>query len=649
VGFASSVRAFGLRPSRPIPVLVLAPLSVAILWLANRALEAPSAYDLGLYHAAAVEYASNYAAIPGLGNLHDRLAAGDAHFLLTALLGNLPWVGSGFRLPNGLLVAMLLADVGFRVGGRARDREFSFALRMALVSIPAVVLTVAIDPSRLTEPDLDLSAFVLVVVGAVYLAEAVEGRFEPAAAATSLAAFALASVNRPLFWLMTGIAGVVLAGHARPRARGLLAAAIGPAALGLGWAARQGVLSGYPLFPLTIVRLPVDWRMPPASVDELDRWIRSWSRSHGGDPGDVLGSWAWLGPWLRRELTTYDVLVPLLLLVAAVLALLLRSPTARRAQAPLLAIVAPSVLTLAAWFLVAPDPRFALGPIWLVPIALAASALPESRSAAVSPRALLGSAAIVVALGVGLVHIAGKRTFIPIAARAEAATPPSVVPFRAMSGLVLRRPVTGSDQCWSVMLCTPAPEATLRLRGATVQSGFRLDARPCCLIDKRFTSFPQGRGRDTRGLVSGPGVRATRSPRSSSATSTRRASCRRPSRRRSRTCRRRHPSSIRASHRAGSRTRATRRGCSSAIAGSTRRESSRSSRSVTGSRTRPSATRAFRRRVNGRSATVAFTIKNTGSRAGAEVGELYVGFPSSTGEPPQQLRRCTPSRDSRSG
>ena len=31
-------------------------------------------------------------------------------------------------------------------------------------------------------------------------------------------------------------------------------------------------------------------------------------------------------------------------------------------------------------------------------------------------------------------------------------------------------------------------------------------------------------------------------------------------------------------------------------------------------------------------------VANTGSRAGAEVPQLYVGMPASTGEPPKQLK-----------
>lgn len=36
--------------------------------------------------------------------------------------------------------------------------------------------------------------------------------------------------------------------------------------------------------------------------------------------------------------------------------------------------------------------------------------------------------------------------------------------------------------------------------------------------------------------------------------------------------------------------------------------------------------------------SVNFTITNTGSRAGAAVPQLYLGFPASAGEPPKQLK-----------
>ena len=40
----------------------------------------------------------------------------------------------------------------------------------------------------------------------------------------------------------------------------------------------------------------------------------------------------------------------------------------------------------------------------------------------------------------------------------------------------------------------------------------------------------------------------------------------------------------------------------------------------------------------GGGATVTARVQNTGSRAGAEVAQLYLGFPARAGEPPRQLK-----------
>jgi beta-glucosidase len=43
-------------------------------------------------------------------------------------------------------------------------------------------------------------------------------------------------------------------------------------------------------------------------------------------------------------------------------------------------------------------------------------------------------------------------------------------------------------------------------------------------------------------------------------------------------------------------------------------------------------------RSSGGAAVVQFTLTNAGSRAGADVAQVYVGMPASTGEPPRQLK-----------
>jgi hypothetical protein len=495
VGIGMGSRALrGLkRPTLSWPVVAV--VGVAVLWLANRSLAAALYYDLGLYHFSAIEYAAHFAAIPGLGNLHGRLGAGNGHLLFVAFLGHGPFARFGYHIANGLLATMLLGDIAWRFARRTPTRRLpSFTGRVALLLLPAtLVAIVGGKGSRLNNPDLDFAVFVLVVVGILYLVECLEFGFRATPALVSTASLSLAATTRPFYWPLAGLSvGVVLlagARHsgrrpalARATSRARAAVLLLPVALLGGWMGRQAVLSGYPLFPLTTGGLPVDWRMPTAAVHELNRFVSSWARSPGDRPDVVLASWDWLHPWLRHHLGDLDLVAPILFLACVLPALAGRSEAEiRRRRAwrrPMLALALPALPMLVAWFFNAPDPRFALAPLWLLPIALVAWALPgvggrlpAAKAGVVAYASLAG----VLLLTVGLV--ADKGVFWPIVSNGSGplGTEPvpgaAVVPFVTKSGLEVYRPAHG-ELCWRVILCTPTPDPYLRLRGAGIRDGF---------------------------------------------------------------------------------------------------------------------------------------------------------------------------------
>jgi hypothetical protein len=305
-----------------------------------------------------------------------------------------------------------------------------------------------------------------------------------------------------------------------------------PAVLVGGWLCRQAILSGYPLLPSKLGALPVDWRMPGEAVDAQNRIDRAWARVPGKAPDDVLASWDWLGPWLRTRFTKEpDVVAPLALLACVVPFMVGAGDRAGRERRlrPMLAVVVPSLLTLVLWFFAAPDPRFAFAPLWLVPIALAAWAVPAAPSgslalwvgltvAAACGLAILGvhelalflpvAAAVWLLAGTGAQIVGSTRSQALIARVATASVllaavaisardggadhlvrrelhgrlgtapvplpQPTVERFVTSSGLELWRPVPAGveDQCWHVLLCTPYPNSALRLRGNEIQDGF---------------------------------------------------------------------------------------------------------------------------------------------------------------------------------
>lgn len=75
----------------------------------------PMQYDTGLYHSQAIRWIEEYAVVPGLGNLHMRLAYNSAFMCLQALF-SLNWlVGRSLHTLNGFFCLAILAYVCFTV------------------------------------------------------------------------------------------------------------------------------------------------------------------------------------------------------------------------------------------------------------------------------------------------------------------------------------------------------------------------------------------------------------------------------------------------------------------------------------------------------------------------------------------------------
>ena len=545
VGLASGFYPLSRVSRRGTTITAVALTGVGACWFANQSLGPAEDYDLGLYHLNLIRYAESYRAVPGLANLHVRLGTGDTHLLMVSFLDRGPWSGAGLHLANGLLATLLAVELISRIVRSGSAVIASFTERFALLLIPATFLLAQIRPThRISSPNLDFAAYVLFAVGILYLAEWAEAG-SLTAALTATATLALVSTSRPLYWLPASLALVTTAIGTSRSPRGPLLGklrltvflGVVPSFLLLGWLVRQAVLSGYPFFPSTIVSLPVDWRTPLTVVTTQNRVDFAWARWAGIDPNVVLSSWRWLTAWwLPRQEWELDVVFPLSLLSCLIpsLASFWRRDTHRvertRAMLVTLALALP---TLVLWFFIAPDPRFAWGPIWIVPVALSAwalptpagssrrlvaftavAALPATAALAIGgidhitwllPAALAGWAlagiaarllrpsvvppmayASVLSVLVAAVVVLAQRGNLHVVAANKSGllglpplTTPTLVNVQTSSGLQLVQPTNGGDQCWQVLLCVPDPvsiDPRLHMRGAAISDGFSVAA-----------------------------------------------------------------------------------------------------------------------------------------------------------------------------
>ena len=152
-----------VRPNAGRTVLVAAAIVFLgfACWEANLGLGPNTAWDSGLYHIQAVQWARSYPIVPGLANLHGPLGFNNLAFLYFAALDHGPWAARANHVGNGLFTLLL---AGYAIAGAVRwtskDRRVSDFFDLSLIA-PAVILSLGGRASDFTT-DAGTAAFVLV-------------------------------------------------------------------------------------------------------------------------------------------------------------------------------------------------------------------------------------------------------------------------------------------------------------------------------------------------------------------------------------------------------------------------------------------------------------------------------------------------------
>ncbi|NJL05675.1 MAG: hypothetical protein HC911_12385, partial [Chloroflexaceae bacterium] len=353
--------------------------AMVLVWLANHAAGAVTDYDTGLYHYQSVRWATDYALVPGLGNLHERLAFNSAHLLYAALF-EYPRANHAHQLANGLMVLALALQVLAAARAIHKQQDATHA-DLLLVLLAAGVLLLVILPPGIASLSTDVPIFVLGSVSSAFVAILLHQPLQSNEyhwLLWLLLTLAAAGVAAKLSFIgfATGLVFIVcIAGGGLWRIeQPHLSLAIREVGTMLGWVGlwaslwmlRSVGLSGYPLFPSDSVAVPVAWQIPAAAVAREAAYIRGWARAPGLPSDAVIHSWQWLGAWLHGTLRAVVVWVPLALGgYGLVLLWIAPHPTPVRNWRSAGILLAP-VISLIFWFLNAPAVRFAGAAIWLI-------------------------------------------------------------------------------------------------------------------------------------------------------------------------------------------------------------------------------------------------------------------------------------------
>lgn len=486
---------------RPFPywsLIAIAGLALSIVAVAHAAFGSADNWDAGLYHMNAIQYAAEYRVIPGLANLHDRFGVTNSQHLLTAALSGSGWGLSAFRLEVGFFVFLLAAEITLRLVD-IRKTGSRIGTVILLIAAAGIIPFLLRQPNeQLTSPTPDSVSLIVIVVAAAFLVDGLHSRRTEWIATGLVAAAAAASVRSQL-WAFVAITVLGLAimtirkraWHTRPRAL-LIASVLLSAGLLAATQIRDAIQSGWVLFPLDVWALPVDWRFLDPTAARV--WIIAWAREPGADPSSVMNGWSWVGSWLGRSAADWGIQWMLgCLALAGTIALAHRwlaaspksakVPTSSGRSNGALLLLIPLIIVVALWFLSAPDPRFAWGPIILlgvIPAAMALNGLLGRLTVPVTTglAALLLLPSTIAALGAinGLLEDGQQVvefTSVPwtITAGVTPVPQPEFTIFPLLTGEPVVQP-NGGDRCWQTFpLCTPYPSADVVFRGDSLQDG----------------------------------------------------------------------------------------------------------------------------------------------------------------------------------
>lgn len=477
-------------------------VTVPIVYLAFAALGPVTNYDSGLYHLGAIKYASEYSTISGLANLYFPFGYNTSQYPLAAFLGNGPWGPEGYRLLNGLIVALFATDLTVRLLATRGDmKKMSTGSWVLMISAPVILIPlVALADYWVTSPSSDAPVMILTLVAVAYLADGISktrNRTPNLAVAfvTSVILVSLRPTSAVFLVSLTAVIFFVLIRfrHQISTVRTLfpfvIAGGIGLLVL-LIQTIRDYFLSGWFQFPLSIFSFNTPW----TAIDPV--WNRTATLGNARNPADIWGSvdgFNWVPAWANRLPSQWESYLILVLALGVIftVAIALYSRVAMPLRLIALALF-PSLMSTMAWFFISPPAfRFGWGSVFslfVIPLGFLLQRLtkqsPPRAVIRVAPRAILTLSIV----GILTVTAFSATMRLPQLLDPEPAsfslgpltleyqaTPVKITPVvtkTLTSGLGVTQP-TESDQCWdNYPLCTPIISDSVRLQREGIQQGF---------------------------------------------------------------------------------------------------------------------------------------------------------------------------------
>jgi len=462
---------------RPASVWIL--LILAVLTVLEIATHRPNVSDTALYHAQTIRWFETYPAVPGLGNLHHRLAFNSSWLVLNAAFS---FAYLGFRSFHFMGAILLLICLFYFVEGLADffQSRLSWSGAIKVLCIP---LSFHLFSSEVSSPAYDMPVSLLIFVIVILWIEMIEegSEFGGRAVAVFLLSIFLLTIKLSALPIL-GFPVWILIKQFRNNSWRRVAILFSLALLTTApWMIRSLILSGYLFFPLSQIDLfSFDWKVPLEQVESVRNGIVGFARLPGRDWQTALTMTPsqWVPVWFenltfnQQGIFTLALFSPILLWLARFV-----SPIAISKQYVYgYCILYAGVIF---WFLSAPDIRFGYGyvaGVCVFVMSLFLIALFHKIGPNLKLPTYVTCLALIVFQGYTLSHslelsTIRERIFLPsdyIRSRADACD--------ISNGTVYCR-VEGGQCNYDKFPCIPSPRPYVEMRGPTFQDGFRVGSK----------------------------------------------------------------------------------------------------------------------------------------------------------------------------
>ncbi len=474
----------GMRELLSLNKYVLFLFLLSFLFILIKSAATPSAFDTGLYHAQAIRWIEEYPVVPGLGNLHGRLAFNSAWFPANALFGFSFLQLQPFYVLNGFFV-LIFAFICLQGLSNllASQYRLSNILRAAL-SLPGLL----VFKDQLSSPTPDLPAALLVCLIFIYylqLQEKADGLPEQFGSLV-ICLLAAWTITIKLSALPLALFLVVLAYQAlvrgRPAHLGIITG--GVIVLVIPYFLRNIWLSGYLVYPLPGLDLfPFDWQVPRAAALAEKQAVEAFARDPGYLLPQVKCAFSWVPLWCHQTLADYGsklgkIFLPGLIILLDGL-LHLRPMKVHKitwgeiGQYKVIYLLAAAGLLF--WFLTAPDPRFGMGFIMIAAVIIFIPLLQafDYQVTGFFPWSLsLLLLYFLVAFGLLDISAVGPRLLLP------SPYPQEQLVVEDIQGHQVYFPRSRKGKCWYAPLPSAYRPANFAFRGASLADGFKARRAP---------------------------------------------------------------------------------------------------------------------------------------------------------------------------